>query len=304
MVPKDQTGYGGGVMTQEHSFEAGADARSVSLMEAVARYIETRCDETVTLAELGEQAGLSPAHLQRRFKREMGVSPKAYHAYCRERTLKRGLREGDSVTAAVYEAGYGSASRGYEREGLGMTPGDYRAGGKGLDIAYASGATSWGPVMIGATERGVCFLHFEEREEALFPALRKEFPKAELRAMPESARPAFEEWIKALNAYLDGARVDTELPLDPKGTPFQVRVWTYLRGIPPGRTASYAEVAEGMGSPGAARAVAGACARNRIAVAVPCHRVIRGDGKLAGYRWGIEKKRKLLNVEMETTEGA
>jgi AraC family transcriptional regulator of adaptative response/methylated-DNA-[protein]-cysteine methyltransferase len=253
----------------------------------------------LSLKTLAEAAGLSPFHFQRRFKAEIGLTPKAFHEAERVRSLKRGLRSAPSVTDAIYDAGFGSSSRVYERVDtrLGMTPTEYRRGGEGLSISHASAKTPLGRVMIGATDRGICFIQFGDDEASLRRQLADEYPKATLAPMPASQRESFAEWMGALGDYLDGRRAALDLPLDVRGTAFQMLVWRYLQAIPHGEVASYAEVARGIGRPDAARAVARACATNRIALAIPCHRVIRGDGELGGYRWGLERKRTLIDVE-------
>jgi AraC family transcriptional regulator of adaptative response/methylated-DNA-[protein]-cysteine methyltransferase len=262
------------------------------------RYIEQHSDERIDLAELAARAGLSRFHVQRAFKAAVGVTPKQYVEACRVRQLKQGLRHAKDVTEAVYEAGFGSASRVYERadDRLGMTPSQYRRGGRGVAITYATFQSPLGLAMIGATDRGVCFLQFGESEAALRKALSAEYPEAELTSMP-APTAEFRKWIAALNRYLAGARTSLDLPLDIRATAFQTQVWTYLQSIPRGEVRSYSEVAEGIGRPSAARAVARACASNTIAIAVPCHRVIRGTGGAGGYRWGVERKEKLLALE-------
>ncbi len=275
-------------------------------MHDLARYIATRCDERLTLKELAREAHLSPSHLQRCFKEVIGVSPHEYQESCRLEKLKAGLRiPGVSVTDAIYNAGFGSPSRVYERidTRLGMTPGDYQAGGRGLAISYGVDACPLGTVVIGATDRGVCFLQFGDSRAELVQALEREFPLAKFEAMKSACRHEFARWMTALDAYLDGRSAKLDLPLDIHGTAFQIKVWKYLQSIPPGEVMPYAGVAQAIGHPRSIRAVAGACARNRIAIAIPCHRVIRGNGELAGYRWGLERKRKLLALEASGDKG-
>jgi AraC family transcriptional regulator, regulatory protein of adaptative response / methylated-DNA-[protein]-cysteine methyltransferase len=270
-----------------------------NLMHAMARYIEDHCDETLTLVKLAEQAQMSPAYLQRRFKAAIGLSPKEYAESCRMRRLKTSLKSQDSVTEAIYTAGFGSPSRIYEKldSTLGMTPGQYRFRGKGAEISYAFGTTALGTILVGATDRGICFLQFGESEEKLLNQLRQEYPEAVLTPMPATHREQFHAWTKALRAYLKGESQRLDLPLDIRGTAFQQKVWKYLQTIPFGHTASYTEIAKAIKQPKAFRAVANACARNNIAIVIPCHRVIRGNGGLAGYRWGTERKRALLGME-------
>ena len=270
---------------------------SVTSIEGICEFIRAHCDERLTLTMLAQQAGVSVFHFQRSFKAATGVTPKQFVESCRLARLKTKLREG-RVTEAVYEAGFGSASRVYERTArLGMTPADYGAGGKGATISYASTRSPLGRMMLGATDRGLCFVQFAETDEELLGILRREYPKAELRAMSSGQRELFRGWIAALNAHLQGNEAKLELPLDVRATAFQMRVWDYLRQIPSGATQSYTEVARGIGQPTAARAVARACATNRVAVLIPCHRVLRGTGDLSGYKWGVERKRALLSVE-------
>ena len=281
-------------MQQTHS-ASRADAR----VQAVCRYIEAHADQPLTLAELGRQVQLSPAYLQRRFKAVVGITPKQYADACRLRGLKQNLRADETVTTAIYACGYGSPSRVYGRaaQRLGMTPGQYRAAGKGLDIAYAATHTPLGCLMLAATESGLCYVQFGDDQPSLFAALQTEFPAARLRAMPESASAPFNAWMRGLTSYLQDTRLPLDLPLDIRGTAFQTQVWAYLRRIPSGQTQSYQQVAEGIGRPQAVRAVANACAANRLALVIPCHRVIRGDGGLGGYRWGVERKQALLARE-------
>lgn len=228
----------------------------------------------------------------------MGLTPRQYQAACRVRLLKAGLRSGRNATDAIYGAGFGSSSRVYEKTDatLGMTPRQYRRGGAGIDISHALVATPLGPLLIGATDCGVCFAQFGDDATSLLQGLRDEFPRAVLRSTPPAAA-GMAEWVEVISACLEGASASLGIPLDVPGTPFQLLVWHYLQGIPSGSVQSYAEVARGIGRPTAARAVAGACAANRVALLIPCHRVIRGDGGLGGYRWGLERKRGLLERE-------
>jgi AraC family transcriptional regulator, regulatory protein of adaptative response / methylated-DNA-[protein]-cysteine methyltransferase len=262
-----------------------ADAR----MRELCRYIEAHADERLTLEQLAAHTGMSRFHLQRTFKATIGVSPRDYQEAFRMARLKKGLRESRGVADAVYEAGFGSSSRVYERADakLGMTPGEYRAGGRGVEISYARFQTALGPMLIGATDRGICFLQFG----ASLADLRREFPHAEVNET-ESHSPQLKQWSRAIGRFLEG-----DFPLAPSGTPFQMQVWNFLRTIPRGETRTYREIAEGIGRPSAVRAVARACASNRVAVLIPCHRVIRNDGSMGGYRWGDGRKRALLERE-------
>lgn len=271
----------------------------VERIRIVCRYIEEHSDEALTLDALAVTAGLSKYHLSRRFKAIVGVTPKEYAATARLGRLKSALKEERSVDAAVYDAGYGSASRVYEKaaRNLGMTPAQYRAAGRGVAISYALLDTPLGPMLIGATDRGICFAQFGDSEEGLREKLQAEYANAEIAPMRRPHHPDFAKWAGAIAGHLAGERPDLDLPLDVRATAFQMRVWKYLQSIPSGEVASYGEVAAGIGRPRAARAVANACARNPVAVIIPCHRVIRESGALGGYRWGLERKRTLLDIE-------
>ncbi len=272
---------------------------SVAKMQALCRYIEQHADQALTLETLGKRVHLSPFHLQRRFKDATGVTPKQFIDACRLRKLRQDLRDGAAVTRAIQDAGYGSASRVYERAvtRLGMTPKQYRAGGAGIAISYASAPTELGLLMMGATDRGLCFVQFGDSEAALLARLRAEYPSAELAAMDDAMRPPFKHWMATLAEHLKGKAPSRALPLDLRGTAFQLRVWQHLQQIPSGELRSYSELAAAIGQPRAVRAVASACAANRVALLVPCHRVIRGDGSLGGYKWGLERKRILIDQE-------
>lgn len=269
----------------------------------VCRYIEAHCDGELTLASLAARAAMSRFHFLRSFKDVVGVTPKRYLAEKRVARLKRGLRASRSVDAAVYDAGYGSASRVYERAPgrLGMTPGQYRAAGAGVSISYATIETPAGLMMIGASDRGVCFVQFGESEAALLALLQREYSAAHLEPMRTPADDGLQRWVRAIAEHLRGDRPHVDLPLDIRASSFQMRVWQCIQAIPYGSVASYGEVAAAAGSPGAARAVARACAANAAAVVIPCHRVIRGDGDLGGYRWGLARKRALLDRERACT---
>ncbi len=268
-------------------------------MREVAAYIAAHTEEPLTLDQLGEVAGLSSFHLQRTFKSVIGVSPKEYQAAKRLEAFKSGLRAGESVLGAVFDAGYGSTSRVYEQVdgGLGMTPSAYRAGGAGETIVHAVRETALGPLMMAATERGVCFVQFGDDAKGLATQLAAELPKAILRPAEAAADEALSDWMEALDAHLSRGAPRPDLPVDLRGTAFQIRVWRFLLSIPAGKVVSYAEVAEGVGEPRAVRAAASACGANRVGVLVPCHRALRADGGLGGYRWGLDRKRVLLDME-------
>lgn len=284
-----------------------ADVQAARIRD-LCRYMEQHADEPLTLAHLGREAGLSPFHLQRTFKNIVGVSPRQYLEGCRVRNFKSVLRDGTSrgVTEAIYDSGFGSLSRLYEKADirLGMTPMEYRAGGRGLEITYGASKTPLGLMMVGATDRGLCFVQFGEDVEALYQALAMEYPEARVRPIPDPPPAEFAQWMDALNRHLSGQCPDLPLPLHVRATAFQMKVWRYLQSIPYGSVQSYREVAKGLGEPRAARAVARACASNRIALAIPCHRVIRGTGELGGYRWGLERKRVLLDNERKARASA
>jgi AraC family transcriptional regulator of adaptative response/methylated-DNA-[protein]-cysteine methyltransferase len=273
--------------------------RTTRLMQGLAEYIERNADETLSLAHLAKRAHLSPAHLQRTFKAVLGVSPKMFQDAARLRRLKGGLKAGKSVLDAITEAGFESTSRIYNHapRNLGMTPSAYRRGGAGESIAYAVRGTTMGPLLMAATDRGVCFAQFGASEAALIGQLKNEFPNASHVPSRMSDSRELDAWIKAFEAHLSGDAPRPDLPLDLRGTAFQIRVWRFLLQVPQGRVLSYAELAAGIGTPRAVRAAASACAANKIAVLVPCHRVLRADGGLGGYRWGLERKRVLIDQE-------
>lgn len=261
----------------------------------ICRYIEQHLDESITLERLGKAFRLSPFHLQRRFKAAIGITPREYADSCRMRQLKRNLQSGDNVTRAMYDAGYGSSSRLYEKTAsqLGMTPDNYRRGAIAATIRYACADSPLGRMLIAATQRGVCSIQFADSDGELIEGLKREFPFA-VRKPDEGGLQA---WIAALLAKMTGRELDANLPLDIRATAFQRRVWNYLQSIPFGATRSYSQVAKAIGQPTASRAVARACATNPVAVAIPCHRVVRADGNNSGYRWGVERKKVLLDLE-------
>lgn len=268
-------------------------------MHDLAHFIRSNCEEKLTLRTLADQAHLSIYHLQRKFKSVMGLTPKEYLDACRLQKLRAGLKRQQTVTEAMYEAGFSSSSRLYENldTRLGMTPKQFQSRGERVEISYASTRTSFGLVLMAATDRGICFIQFGSSEKSLSEQLKAEFPRAVISKMPQKHRKQFAGWAKVLNEYLEGHIKNIKLPLDIRGTVFQVIVWKYLQKIPYGEIVSYSDVAQAIGKPKAVRAVATACARNNIAIVIPCHRVLRGNGELAGYRWGIERKRQLLKLE-------
>jgi len=255
-------------------------------------------ENRLTLAALSSTAGISPHQLERAFRRVMGITPRQYADAQRMRHLKSSLRKGDDVTTALYDAGYGSSSRLYERapSHLGMTPATYRQGGAGMQIHYTVVASPLGRLLVGATSRGISALYLGEGDAALESALRKEYPRAEIRR-DTSGSKNLAGWVDKVLAHLRGKEPQLDLPTDVQATAFQRRVWEELRRIPYGATRTYTEVAKSIGRPTAIRAVARACATNPVSVVVPCHRVVRQDGNLAGYRWGLERKLALLEHE-------
>ncbi|WP_457363696.1 bifunctional DNA-binding transcriptional regulator/O6-methylguanine-DNA methyltransferase Ada [Pseudomonas sp. TE3610] len=248
-----------------------------------------------SLAQLAAHVGLSPYHFHRLFKRFTGLTPKAYADARRAQRVREQLKPGGSVTDAVYEAGFNSNSRFYQssNQRLGMKPRQFRNGGAQVSIRFALGRCSLGDILVAGSERGVCAILLGDDPEQLLRELQDSFPQAEL----IGADPAFEQWVAQVVGFVEAPGIGLELPLDVRGTAFQERVWQALRSIPVGSTASYAEVARLIGAPTATRAVAQACGANRLAVAIPCHRVVRSDGALSGYRWGVERKRRLLERE-------
>ncbi len=279
----------------------GLRARFASVCAYIRRHLQD--GEALKLNGLSQQFQLSPYHFQRTFRDVVGVTPRQYVENLRLQTLKENLRNGESVTEAIYSAGFGSSSRVYRQADseLGMTPKQYRSGGAGIEISYVVAHTALGLMLLGATDRGLCFLEFDDSEEQLLESLKVEYPKAKREPMAEPYSDELARWMESLSDYLAGVRTLGRVPLALHGTAFQLKVWTYLQTIPEGTVQTYSEVAEGIGKPAAVRAVASACAANRIALMIPCHRVIRGDGGLGGYRWGLHRKRALLEVEREAT---
>jgi len=272
----------------------------VNPLDKVRAYIEARIDQPVRLGELGRIAGMSPFTVQRLFKRAMGVSPLEYQRALRAGTLRAALKKGKAVTDAIYDAGFGSSSRAYEGSQLGMTPARFAQGGKGEHIGYATAQSPFGWMIVGATERGLCWLSLAATKREAEDTLQEEFPAATLRRDASLAR-----WADAAIRYVregidlipKAAAPRAPERLDLRGTVYQLRVWQALRQIPRGETRTYSQLAREMGDPNATRAVARACATNRVAILVPCHRVVGADGSLTGYRWGTERKEKLLAAE-------
>jgi AraC family transcriptional regulator of adaptative response/methylated-DNA-[protein]-cysteine methyltransferase len=266
-------------------------------VKAICRYIEQHLDEPITLPRLGKEFRQSPFHLQRTFKGVLGITPRAYADSCRLNQLKSNLRAGHSVTRAMYDAGYSSSSRLYERTAsqLGMTPDKYRRGAIAAPIRYTITDSPLGRLLIAATDKGICAIQFADSDDELEHGLKHEFPFA-VRRRDDVAMQA---WKRDLLRQMRGQKVNASLPLDIQATAFQRRVWTYLQAIPFGATRSYGEVAKAIGQPTASRAVARACATNPVAVAIPCHRIVRGSGQMGGYRWGVDRKKTLLEIEKQ-----
>ena len=279
--------------------KAATGSAQLEMVKGVCRYLEQHLDEPITLTHLAKVFHQSPFHLQRTFKSVLGVTPRAYADSCRMNQLKRNLQAGHSVTRAMYDAGYGSSSRLYERTAsqLGMTPDKYRRGAVAATIRYTFADSPLGRMLVAATDKGICAIQFADSEEELVEGLKREFPFANRRRDDDGLR----RWKEGLLQRLRGQKLNSSLPLDIQATAFQRRVWEYLQSIPYGATRSYSEVAKGIGEPRATRAVARACASNRLAVAIPCHRVVREDGGLGGYRWGVERKQALLELERRGT---
>lgn len=273
-----------------------SDAR-LTMVEQACRLIEAATPDAglPSLAELGQRLGVSHYYLQREFKKIVGVSPRQYGVAHRIKQFKSRIKKGESVIDAMNEAGYGSSSRLYEQTNaeLGMTPASYARGGAGARINFTIAPCELGRLLVAATARGLCAVRLGDSEEELEATLRTEFPQAEMRRDAQ----ALGAYVEAILRHLAGQQTSLELPLDVRATAFQRRVWEELRRIPFGSTRSYREVAESLGQPAAVRAVAGACARNPVALVTPCHRVVREDGSLSGYRWGTERKAKLLAQE-------
>jgi AraC family transcriptional regulator of adaptative response/methylated-DNA-[protein]-cysteine methyltransferase len=272
----------------------GLAERHAAVVAKACRLIE-QAEELPSLDDLARGAGLSAFHFHRVFKSVTGVTPKAYAAAHRGRRVRDELKAAGTVTEAIYGAGFNSNARFYETsaELLGMTPSEFRAGGAGATIRFAVGECSLGSILVAATAKGVCAIQFGDDPDVLVRSLQDVFPQAKL----VGGDPAFEQLVAKVVGFIEAPRQGLDLPLHVRGTAFQQKVWRALRKIRPGKTASYAEIAEKIGEPKAVRAVAQACGANPVAVAIPCHRVVRRDGALSGYRWGVERKRTLLEKE-------
>jgi AraC family transcriptional regulator, regulatory protein of adaptative response / methylated-DNA-[protein]-cysteine methyltransferase len=257
--------------------------------------IERHTEGVISLRHLAERTALSASYLQRTFRQAMGITPRQYAEALRVARLKSELRKGKDVTTALYEVSYGSASRLYEKSNaqLGMTPATYRRGGRGMNISYTIAECALGRVLVAATERGISAVYLGDRDSELIAALRKEYPEAEI----QSSSGERSKWVREIVRHLAGSNPRLDLPTDVVATAFQRRVWEALRAIPMGETRTYSQVARSIGQPSAIRAVGHACATNPVSIVVPCHRVVRTDGTLGGYRWGLGRKKLLLERE-------
>jgi AraC family transcriptional regulator, regulatory protein of adaptative response / methylated-DNA-[protein]-cysteine methyltransferase len=294
-APSDARAAGFRACRRCHPDAEQAMPAALDRVRRACRAIAARPGRRLSLARLAGALEASPHHLLRSFKAAIGITPREYAEACRVGCLKRELRNGQDVTSAIYGAGYGSSSRVYEaaRATLGMTPGAYARGGTGEAVEFAIVASPLGRLLVAATGKGVCAVALGDSDARLEAALRAEYPRATVTSGP--AR--FQAWIGAIVAALEPGAPDVRLPLDVRATAFQRLVWRELQRIPRGTTRSYQEIARRIGRPGAARAVARACATNPVALVVPCHRVVREDGRPGGYRWGASRKRKLLDAE-------
>ncbi|WP_229507055.1 bifunctional DNA-binding transcriptional regulator/O6-methylguanine-DNA methyltransferase Ada [Pseudoduganella rivuli] len=268
--------------------------RHAALVAQMCRLIE-EAETEPDLASLAEASGVSRFHFHRIFKAQTGLTPKAYAAGVRQRRMQAQLADGNNVTDAIYAAGFNSSGRFYAQSNgaLGMQPSTYRKGGHGETIRFAIAQCSLGAILVASTDKGICAILIGDDPDALARDLQDRFPKAEL----IGAEAGYEQVVAAVIGMVEAPEIGLDLPLDVRGTAFQQRVWQVLRNIPVGRTVSYTELAELVGAPNGARAVASACAANAIAIAIPCHRVVRTDGSLSGYRWGVERKQVLLERE-------
>src|SRR5579871_5755664 len=269
----------------------------VELVRRTCRYIETHLESSLTLATLSAQVGLSPCHLQRIFKHVVGITPRQYADACRLGVLKSRLKERRTVTMAMIEAGYGSSSRLYERASsqLGMTPNTYRRGGPATSIRFTVADCPLGRLLLAGTQRGICAVYLGDEDGKLESELLREFSAAQVQRDDDGLRG----WVEEIVNHLSGGQPHLDLPLDVQATAFQWRVWQELRTIPYGSTRSYSDIARALGQPTAVRAVARACATNPASLIIPCHRVVREDGSLGGYRWGLDRKQALLDKEKE-----
>ena len=265
------------------------------------KYIQSNIDQPLRLKDLSKYAGFNPEYLQKMFKSVVGLTPRQYIEACRLDSFKKKLRNknGKSVTEAIFEAGFSAPSRVYERVNnrLGMTPAQYSRGGKNLSISYTIVPSQFGLIMMAATDRGLCSVQLGNSKNVMVKALNHEYPEASIEELKKPYSGQFKLWLTALSDHLKGIKRDLDLPMDIQGSTFQFQVWNYLQSIPYGELQSYAQVAKAIGMPKAARAVGNACGANHLAIVIPCHRVIRGDGQLGGYGFGLPYKKKLISHE-------
>ena len=284
-------------MSAAAAMKSPAEPKSPLGMDQVRKacaFIQQHADAPITLARIARHVNASPFHFQRVFTRLVGISPRAYQDALRAKHFRRGLREGVPVTGALYEAGYGSSSRVYERRPTGgVTPAEYKRGARGLEVTYAIADSPLGRLLVAATSKGICSVKLGDRDEALERDLQSEYPAASI----TPNRSDLARWVTAILGYLSGRRPHLDLPLDIQATAFQWKVWRYLQSIPYGETRAYSQVARDIGRPAAVRAVARACATNPTALVIPCHRVVGKNGSLTGYRWGVDRKKRLLANE-------
>jgi AraC family transcriptional regulator of adaptative response/methylated-DNA-[protein]-cysteine methyltransferase len=293
--------FGTGEEAEKHGFrpclrcKPNEKSGALQLVERAARELANGQEEIFRVAALAGKLGVTPSALRRAFQQVTGLAPRDLADALRLNRFKNLLRAGRNITDALYETGYGSSSRVYERSDaqLGMTPAAYQKGGKGMKLEYTIAKSPMGRVLVAATEKGVSAVYLGEAEQKLIGELREEYPQAEIAPAKESCQ----RWVGEIVRQIEGKPSSLELPLDVQGTAFQRRVWQELQKIPRGTTRTYTQVAQALGQPKAVRAVASACARNPVSIVVPCHRVIRGDGNLAGYRWGLSRKEQLLSAE-------
>lgn len=266
----------------------------------IAEHIQQHAQDSLKLGQLAALVSWSPGHLQKQFKQRFGVTPKEYHNMQRMQNLKQHLQTSDNTLDAIYASGYGSSSRVYGEPSrqLGMSPGSYGQRGKGESISYAFGQTPFGLLAMAATDKGVCFVQFGNDEAALITQLQAEFKQAQIQPSDASNSQDLQAWVAALCDYLHHSGPKPDLPLDMRGTAFQIQVWKYLLAIKDNQPVTYAEVANGIGKPKSHRAVANACGKNTIGVLIPCHLVLRSDGSAGGYRWGTKRKQALLEAQL------
>jgi AraC family transcriptional regulator of adaptative response/methylated-DNA-[protein]-cysteine methyltransferase len=289
-----------------HPRRARANDPQIEIVRRICHAIDEHDEEPLTLKTLSAETKISAHHLQRTFKDIMGITPRQYAETRRLDQFKSKVKSGASVTEAMYDAGYGSSRGLYEKshERLGMTPATYGRGGRGMRIIYTIADCALGRVLVAATQRGVCSVALGDSDSKLISSLFAEYPNASIDSQDTLISPSLNLWLDKVLAHLNGKSARIELPLDLQATAFQLRVWEELRRIPFGATRSYQEIAAAIGNPTAVRAVARACAGNHLALVIPCHRVIRENAELGGYRWGLERKRKLLESERQTVNVA